>query len=99
MLNLEKEEAGKSSKWAEEGQGAATRGQGSLSPRVMSGRIWKWGHIASLLRIGGISASGLQFQDGIAKHDGKGRGPGLEHGTAVRSQTKPGKTLSLFLSG
>ena len=97
--DLEKEEAGKSSKWAEEGRGADFRGQKLLSPRAMSDRIWKWGHIACLLQNGGISVSGLQFQDGIAKHDGKGRGPGPAHGTTVRSQTEPVKTLSLFLSG
>ena len=81
------------------GAGCCYQGTGVA---VTQGHEWpdlEVGHIASLLRIGGISASGLQFQDGIAKHDGKGRGPGLEHGTAVRSQTKPGKTLSLFLSG
>lgn len=89
----------KSSKWAEEGRGAASRGQKLLSPRAISDRIWKWGHIACLLQNGGFSVSGLQFQDGIAKHDGKGRGPGLAHGAAVRSQTEPVKTLSLFLSG
>lgn len=99
MLNLEKEEAGKSSKWEEEGRGAASRGQKLLSPRAISDRIWKWGHIACLLQNGGFSVSGLQFQDGIAKHDGKGRGPGPAHGAAVRSQTEPVKTLSLFLSG
>lgn len=99
MLNLEKEEAGKRSKWAEEGRGAASRGQKLLSPRAISDRIWKWGHIACLLQNGSISVSGLQFQDGIAKHDGKGRGPGPAHGAAVRSQTEPVKTLSLFLSG
>lgn len=59
-----------------------------LSPRVMSDRIWKWGHTACLLQMGSISALGLQFQDGITKHDGKGRGPGPAHGTAVRSQSE-----------